>query len=393
MIAVPFGLFALWALLFVALGLSLAVLGPSLPELRAELDVSIAASGLLFTLHSAGYLGGVFAAGPLADRRGRKLVSALGVVGLAAGMGLAAAVPSWAALLATMVLAGTGFAFLDVGLNAAIGDAVLGARRRAAAMNLLHGAFPLGTLVAPAGVAVALHLGWGWRAAFLGTGLAAAISLAGFLLSPRRWPVALLERDRYRRGRSSSSPLHVLQLLREPYLRTLATIQALYVGVEVGLAGWVATYVIEQFGAGETAGALATSAYWAGFLAGRPIVAVLTNRFTPNAVLPWFSALGIATAVASVLAPGPFSAAVAFALTGVAICGVFPTVMALALEERHGDAGAATALITAAAALGGLTWPWFVGVVAQSAGPRAAMLAATAPLVVMLALSQGSLKR
>ena len=372
------GLYALWAWLFVVLGTAIALLGPALPQLRRDFGLSLAGSGLVFMLHSTGYLAGVFAAGPLADIRGRRPVMGAGLAVLAAGMALAALAPRWPLLLGAMVVAGAGFAFIDVGLNAAIADAVQGTGRRAAAMNLLHGAFPAGTLVAPAALAGAYGLGLGWRTVFAGVAALIAASLLPLGFRRFAWPPAPPSE------RGAASPL---QLLREPHLRHLALLQGLYVGVELGIAGWVATYLIERFGASESAGALATSLYWAGFLAGRPVVAFLTHRFGAERVLPWLMVTGIGMAAFALASPAALPAAILFALTGAAICGVFPTVMALALEGRAGDAGSAAALVTGVSSVGGLAWPWLVGAVAQVAGLRAGMATAAAPLVAMLLLS------
>ncbi|HEU5316817.1 MAG TPA: MFS transporter [Chloroflexota bacterium] len=374
-------LYALWALLFVCLGLCIAVLGPSIPAFRDEFGVSLAGAGVLFTVHSCGYLGGVLVAGPLADRRGRRLVAAIGAVGLLVGTALAALAPGWGWFLGAMVPSGIGFAFTDVALNAAIGDAVTDARRRAAAMNLLHGAFPLGTLVAPAALAVAWQLGATWRHAFVAIAGVIALALPALLVGRPRWPA-------HAPHEADSGGLGVLRLLREPRLVRLAALQGLYVGVELGIPGWLATYLIDGFGASVGVGAIATSAYWGGFLAGRPAVAWLTHRYEPGRVVFRLLILAVAAAAAGVIAPGPTWAAAAYVVAGVAICGVFPTVMAVALHDRPRDSGAVAALITAAASLGGLTWPWLVGAVADGAGVRAAMATAGAPLLAMIALAR-----
>ena len=81
-------------------------------------------------------------------------------------------------------------------------------------------------------------------------------------------------------------------------------------------------------------------------------------------------------------------ATLAYLITALAISGLFPTLMAMALQGRSGDAGRVAALITAAASLGGLAWPWLVGYVADEAGIRAAMATAALPLLVMLPLSR-----
>ena len=378
------GLYALWAWLFVALGLALAVLGPALPELRGAFHVSIAASGLLFTVHSAGYFSGVLAAGPLSDAHGRRRVVGAGTFALGVGMLAAALAPSWPAVLGGMFVAGTGFAGVDVGLNAAIGEAVSGAGRRAAALNLLHGAFPMGTLLGPALLALAWQHHLGWRTAFGAAGIGIALSLAAFFVPALPWP-----KPRLAAGEERPSPGGMFRLLRHPHLRRLAAIEGLYVGVEVGTAGWVATYLIGEFNAPEAAGALATSGFWAGFLVGRPIVALLAHRLGPRRLLPWLLGLPLFAAIVGSLAPTALAAAVCFTAMGLLISGVFPTVMALALEGGGRNTGAAVALVTAAASLGGLVWPWLMGVVAQYAGLRLAMAFGAAPLLLMVALLRG----
>jgi fucose permease len=387
----PYAPFALWAWLFVVLGLTISVLGPALPGMRGDFGTSLSEAGLVFALHSAGYLGGVFLAGPLADARGRKTATGAGAAGLAGAMALAAAAPSWPLLLGSMVLAGIAFALLDISLNVAIADAVPGAGRRAAAMNLLHGGFSVGTLAAPAGLAFLWSQGLGWRSALAATAAATAISLAGFLGPGGKWPGASERGREVTAGRPPAigGAAAVLRRLREPAIRRLAAIQGLYVGVEIGIAGWLTTYLVEEFGAAEGVGALSTTVYWTGFLAGRPLAAYLTHRFGPSAVLPWLCLSAVLAAAAGVAAPTSLLAAAAFAATGVAISGVFPTVLTLAQEGHPGDVAASTAVITGAAALGALTWPLLAGGVAQAAGLRAAMAVTVAPLVLMTLLARG----
>ena len=377
-------LFAVWAWLFVCLGLGISILGPSIPALRTDFTLSLGGAGVLFTIHSLGYLLGVLLAGPLSDRFGRRIVTAAGAAALAAGMSLAALAPSWPLFLAAMIPAGIGFACIDVGLNAAIGDAVPDARRRAAAMNLLHGAFPLGTLIAPAALALAWRFGADWRPTFAAIAAVTAVALLPLLLRRTEWPAPPPSA-----GRPTATPLAIGRLLGDARLARLSAMQGLYVGVELGIAGWIATYLVDEFGSGADAGALATSLYWAGFLVGRPLLAWLTHRFDPAAVLRWAIGAGLVCGAAGVVAPTALLTTLAYVGAALAICGVFPTVMALALHGRQRDAGAVTALITAAAAAGGLLFPWLVGAVADAAGHRAAMAVSAAPLMPMLFLASG----
>lgn len=379
-------LFGLWAWLFVCLGLGISILGPSIPALRHEYSLSLGTAGALFTVHSLGYLIGVLLAGPLSDHSGRRAVTAVGAASLAAGMSLAAISPSWLLFLGAMIPCGIGFACIDVGLNAAIGDAVSDARKRAATMNLLHGAFPLGTLVAPAALAVAWRFGGDWRLTFIAITVFTAAALIPLLARRPRWPNDA-RGDAAAGTPASSNPAAVVRLLRNARLARLAALQGLYVGVELGVAGWIATYLVDEFKTDADAGALSTSLYWAGFLVGRPLLAWLTHRFDPATVLHRSVIAGLLFAVAGVFAPDPVSTTVVYVATAIAICGVFPTVMSLALQDRSRDAGAVTALITAAASVGGLSWPWLVGATADAFGLRAAMAVTAAPLVPMIFLA------
>jgi fucose permease len=277
--------------------------------------------------------------------------------------------------------AGLGFAFIDVGLNAAIADAVVDQRRRAAAMNLLHSAFPVGTLAAPMGLALAWRLDLGWRASFLVIAALTAIAFLAVVLGRAGWPEPAAAKTEHKQRTS------LLAALREPALLRLAMVQGLYVGVELGIAGWIATYVVDTFGTDEAAGALATSVYWAGFLVGRPALAYVTHRFGPLRSLPWMIGAGLVTCAAGIFAPSAILATACYVLGAVAISGIFPTVLAVAQHGRGGDAGAVTALITAAASIGGLIWPWLVGAVADGVSLRVAMATATLPLVFMLPLT------
>jgi MFS transporter, FHS family, glucose/mannose:H+ symporter len=368
------------------LGLGIAIFGPAVPAFRQDFGISLSAAGALFTAHSAGYLAGVLFAGPLTDLRGRRPIATFGTALLAVGLALAATTASWSWYLASMIVAGLGFAFVDVALNAAIADAVADQRRRAAAMNLLHGAFPVGTLAAPMGLALAWQLGLGWRTAFLAIAALTVMALLGMLLWREDWPAPAAAS-----GRRTKTSL--LATLKEPQLVRLALVQGLYVGVELGIAGWIATYLVDTFGADEAIGALSTSIFWAGFLIGRPLLAYLTHRFGPMQSLPWMMGAGIAACGAGIFAPNAFVATAAYLLGAIAISGIFPTVMAVAQHGRAGDAGAVTALITAAASTGGLIWPWLVGAVADNIGLRVAMATAAVPLLAMLPLTLAAQQR
>ena len=71
---------------FLAIGLSLSLLGPALSELRERSGSGIADIGVLFVGQSAGYIVGSFAGGRLFDRYDGHRVFAAGLAVVAAGL-------------------------------------------------------------------------------------------------------------------------------------------------------------------------------------------------------------------------------------------------------------------------------------------------------------------
>ena len=148
---------------------SMAMLGPLLVDLSAELGVSLGQAGLLAAALALPWALGAPLTGLLSDRLGRRplIVLALGGIGMATvGSALA---EDFATLLATRLLAGAFGAFGPASLLAAIGD-LFPAERRGMAMGWLNMGF---SLAAVAGVPLVGAIGGllGWRGAFAATGL------------------------------------------------------------------------------------------------------------------------------------------------------------------------------------------------------------------------------
>jgi sugar phosphate permease len=161
------------------------------PELRAELDVSLATAGVLVGAPALGLLMTLVLWGAIADRHGERLVIATGLL-LAAGLLLWSA-SSRSVLALGIALAAAGAAGASV--NAASGRMVLGwfaPSERGLAMGLRQTAQPLG--VALAALALPAVAGrWGLGAALLVPaalcGLVGALVLI-FVLDPPRSPAS-----------------------------------------------------------------------------------------------------------------------------------------------------------------------------------------------------------
>jgi MFS transporter, FHS family, glucose/mannose:H+ symporter len=341
-------------MLAAAVGFLLSLYGPSIPDLRAAYGVGGGGSALVLSLHFAGAMTGIGWWGlerRLAPRTWL-VVAAVLVAGGAVGIAFA---PAWPVVLAAAFGLGVGFGVVVVEINVLFAEAF--GERTTAMLNLLGACFGAGAILGPLAVAAS----GGYRLPFcVGAGAAlAALALAGDLPRTARLPAPAGDRP----------PFAVVW--------GFVALCALYVGVESGIGGFETTS-LRAGGAGKAAAASWTAGYWAAITTGRLLAIPLALR-VPAPVLAAGSLLLAAAALG--LAHVPALAPVAYTLAGLALGPVFPTALAWLAQAAPGARGA-TAMVFAAANLGGVVLPVMIGRLVDLSSPA---VIPTAVLVVTLA--------
>lgn len=333
---------------FLAVGLSLSILGPALSELRDTAGVDIGSIGVLFVGQSAGYVAGSFVGGRLFDRHVGHRVFAGSLLLVAAGVAVVPALTSLWSLFVAFVLVGVGAAAGDVGANTMLmwETGAEGGR----AMNVLHLCFGIGALSAP----LLVHPGLGIATGVCATG---CIVLAVAALAIRS-PQQRLATD----DQEQTPPRRLLALLAAFFL--------FYVGLEVGFAGWIPTYG-EQIDLSDLAVTWLTATFWIGFTIGRLLASAIAHRFRPKIVLTASCGLTVAGALVLVFGDGRTAPIwVGTALFGLATAPQFPVMLSY-LERRIHITGSATSWFVGAAGVGGLAFPWLIGQWIDGSGPSA----------------------
>ena len=368
-------LYGLVAWLHVIVGAALAVQGPALPQIRATFGLSLFGVSWLFPAMSLGHLLGVLGSGVSSVTHRRRLVAVFGTAMLTIGLAALGGAPYWGLALAAALALGLGFGCLDVTLNAAVGDGIPQPRDKARVLNVLHTFFSVGTLLGPLLWAWGLEHGATWRQAHW---LGALLPAPSLLAALRAWyPAAPPQR--------ASRPPTWRLLLADASLRWLALMMLLYVGVEVGIAAWLTTYMIELHGAAPAAGARATAVFWAALLVGRLAAAGLTGRWSVRRVLLVSMSVAVAAIVVAITTTSGGVATAAFALAGCCIGGIFPTLVAVAQARLPLHSGPTTALMMGSASVGWLVLPLLMGVVGELWGVGATMIGAAVAAGAMLA--------
>jgi fucose permease len=357
---------------FIALGLAAAMLGPSLPFLATQTRTQLSEISFLFTARALGYLFGSLQSGRLFDRLpGHPILVSMLIV-MALTMALVPAIP-WLWLL-TLVLFVLGLAegALDIGGNVLL----IWVHRRQVGpfMNGMHFFFGFGAFLAPVLVAQALLLDGSIRWGFWGMALL-MLPVAIWLLrlpSPVNRFFEEVEETR-------SSGLYVF---------LLAVFFLLYVGAEVSFGGWIFSYTVAMGLAQGTAAiaraAYLTSAFWLALTIGRLLSIPIAARFQPGTIL--FYALLCCLASLAIIVFGPNRLPVvwtgAIAL-GLSMASIFPTTLTLA-ERQLAITGRMTRWFFVGSGAGGMTLPWFIGQLFESAGPRITLFSILGYLILAL---------
>lgn len=362
---------------FVALGLTVASLGPTLQALATRAGVGYDRISLLFTSRAVGTLIGAYLFGRLYDRASGHPILAAAIISLAALMAVAPLPIGLGLMVLLFALVGLADSGIDVGGNTLT---VWAHRERPGPyVNALHLSFGIGAFLAPVVVAEV------WRRTesiiWVYQVMALLIALPLLLLAGTRSPrLSAAEAA----GDSKGSPRSLVALL--------VIFLFLFVGAESSGGGWIYSYA-RAHGMEETRAAYATSVYWGGYTLSRLCSIAVAARLSPRQML----SINLAGALASIalLIIGGGRAEVIWAgagLLGWFIGPVFPSTVALAGESLR-LTGRVTSWFLVGAAAGAMFLPWLIGQFFARGGPEAVVWILLADLALASLLAAASMMR
>ncbi len=364
---------------FIVLGISAALLGPTLNQLAANTGSTLGDISVLFTMRSIGYLIGAVLSAFLYERFGGHRVMALAFVGAAISLFVTPLMPTLWLLSAVTLFSRLAGGIIDTGENTLIVWAL--GKRVGPYMNALHLTFGIGAFAAPLLAAWALtQFGNVNGAYWVVAGLALPLAIFVWRLpSPARptnqtakVSIAANGAEQSAHQKTSLMPLALILLF-----------YFFYVGGEVTLGGWLYNYALATQISDVVGAATLASAFWGAYTLGRLISIPASLRWSSmqilsvsvvgvviSAVLMWQSQGHLWLTWASVIA------------LGLSMAALFPTMLAYA-ETRLTMTGRVTSGIMASASIGATVTPWLVGQVFNTLGPAAVPIAALASAVLM----------
>ena len=355
---------------FGAVGASMTVPGTLLPVLLDALRIRLVEAGSMFALLGVGYLLSAASAGPVIRLCGLRAVLSIGMLGYAAGAGGFGAVSTWWGAATTLFISGLGWGVVEVALSTLF--IAIGGARSANLLNLGQLSFGVGAFVGPAAAAWVVAGGVSWRAVFEVAGGLTALTALAWALQPIR-----------RAAPVDASPAQAKTTpLRSKLTVVMALMLAAGVGVEMGTGGWLSKYMVGVRGVDLSYGGTVVSLYWMGIAAGRLILSATSQYFNQERLLVGLTISAVAAFAFGLATQHPALAAAAFAVTGLAISGIFPGVLALAGKYHPQNVPGITSVVITGGGLGGIIIPWVMSAVADGFG----LVAGMAFYVVMCAL-------
>ncbi|HKD20036.1 MAG TPA: MFS transporter [Thermoanaerobaculia bacterium] len=323
-------------------------------------------------------------AGVVADRRGKRflLLVSLGVV-LAGQLVASLPLSSYGRLLGAIFLIGVGMAALQVAGNPMMRDVSAPGRY---ARNLTFAQFlkSLGSISGPYLTTLIIALGLPWYRIFP---VFAAVTFATLLLA---LVLSVAESSDHDRPASVSASF---ALLKDPAVALAVVGIFLYVGAEVGLNSWLATFLSRTFGMdlGSSATRWGPGLFFIALSAGRLLGSAVLEFLDARRFFRVSALLGLAGLGLILFADRPA------AIGGIVLCGlgfanVWPLIFSLTIDRRPESSGALSGLMCMAI-FGGAALPALMGLAADRAGVRLAFLVPLACFGYLTALAFSGRRR
>lgn len=340
--------------------------------------ISSTQQGFLTTIQCIGGMGVSFICVFWGEKIRKMRAIGLGIILLCAGSFFTAVGADYLQLLAFALIAGIGYTFMDIMVNAAAVEVFPG--RSKTALPTMHMAFGIGAMAGPYFFVTSIvdpAKPATFALPFWIVGIAAAAVFVLFLIASRGY------------GVQPKAVQHVKrpgEIFRYPAVWLMLAAGILYFTFQRGIMTWYPTYMFVTAQVDFQNSGLALTLFLIGSLACRIASPFLFNRFSILKMTVWTTALCGACMLASVaLAPLAVWASVAMAVAGGVLQGAFVAAFVyLICSMFPGKSASATSVVLISINIAGITTPVWMAELAGSSNDF------TFPLYIVSAMLFGS---
>jgi len=348
---------------FVPIGIATVLLGPMLPTLSARWSLNYSQAGALFTAQYLASTLAVALSGLLVSRWGFRFAIKTGLLLMSVGVGLLLAGPKVLGIFCIGAYGG-GLGLAVPAANLLV--AKVNPNRRSATLNTLNFCWSAGAVACPLLVAGAAksHQVPLFLAAVAGFALLVAVGIAVM-------PSSIVEPSA---TKNAGGEMKRTIPWRHSALLILATLFFLYVGVENGFGGWVASYA-KSLDLTPALALMTPSFFHAALMLGRWLAPLLLRTVDEIRLVQAGLLVACAGMAGLVLSHGLRGVVLSACLAGLGLSGVYPITISLLSREFGSAPPKLGSLMFTLSNIGGGLLPWMVGVSSNHFGTLKAGLA------------------
>lgn len=340
------------SLIFAALGLNIAILGPALEDLVVRTGEPIEAFGFLFTAVSIGYLLSAPCVALLGRHLSMRVLLASPVV-IIAGQAIIATASDVRLILIGAFLLGFGQSLTQVSYTTLLGDHFHGKSNGDAIINRANAFYGIGALTGPIIAATSYQLAGGAGFAF-----AAAIALSTMILVVG----LLIPLPDTAQARSGEAESKRRDLFASPVLLMLAATMAVYVGVEVAFSGWTTEFTKRILSIDVSSASFASSLFFAGLALSRYFANILLRYASPGKLISAMLIVAICGLFLMLSTDGSLVLVLlGSSLVGFGLGPVYPTIVSIGMRQFPSAARLASSVLTSSGSFGSITIPPVIG--------------------------------
>lgn len=329
------------------IGFNQSILGPIMPSLRSDLNLSYTQGGFLPAASAIGLIFSGLISDRIAQRLGRRVVFWIGGVGLAAGIVLLGLSRQFDMLVSAALCIGFFSSLTQVMIQAILADQH--GERRAIALTEANVAASLSTTLTPLVIGGLQRMNFDWRT----IGVLTIMFLATVAVTFHRQPIP----NSVQQGVQSRGGSGRLSYSFWLYWVVLF----LVVAVEMGLAVWATDFLTSFVGLSRADAVVAFGAFPAAMLIGRFAGSRLAHRWPTQTLL--LAALGL-TLIGFLIflyAPLPALNILGLFLSGLGIANLYPSTLSVAVGLAPEQSNRASARASMGVGIALLTVPLVLG--------------------------------
>ena len=334
---------------FVPIGIATVLLGPMLPILSARWSLNYSQAGALFTAQYMVSTVAVALSGVLVSRWGFRFAIKTGLVLMSVGVGLLLAGPKMLGIFCIGAYGG-GLGLAVPAANLLVAEVNPG--RRSAKLNLLNFCWSAGAVACPFLVAAAAkgHRIPVFLGAVAGFALAVAVGIAVM-------PASIVEPSSNDASRKTGPAIRFMQNA----VVMLGALFFLYVGVENGFGGWIASYAKSLGNLTPSQAVMSPSFFYAALMLGRWVAPLALRSIDEGRLVQGGLLVGCAGMGGLVLSHEWWGVILSASVAGLGLACVYPITISLLSREFGAGAARIGSLMFFLSNIGGGLLPWVVG--------------------------------